>query len=172
MVPTSVVGTAEALLLYSGSQAAFEAHEPTLKALGGSGRYLGPDPGMAALYDLALLDIFYTSMASLVHAFALVGADGVAAETFLPYANEFFALIPGMASTLARQIDEGKHPGDLDNLQMEAVGIEHIAHASRARGIDTSGLLALKSVFDRAIARGHGADSLSSIVEVIKKPAA
>ncbi|WP_437729445.1 NAD(P)-dependent oxidoreductase [Sorangium sp. So ce861] len=172
MVPTNVIGQPEALLLYSGSQAAFEAHLPTLKALGGSAKFLGPDHGMAALYDMALLDIFFSSMAALMHAFALVGADGVPATTFVPFASEFFGFMPGMAEAAARAVDEGKHPGDFDNVRMEAEGIGHIVQASRARGVDTTGIAAIKSIFDRAVAKGHGADSISSIIEVLKRPGA
>lgn len=172
MVPTAVIGQPEALLLCSGASRAFERHRSTLGALGGNIRYLGSDHGMAALYDLALLDIFYSSMGALVHAFALVGADGVAARTFLPFANAFIALLPEMAESMAEMVDDGRHPGTLDNLRMEAVGIEHIVEATRTRGIDASCLLALHGIFGRAIAAGHGGDSFSSIINVLRKEGA
>lgn len=170
MVPTVVVGQPEALLLYSGSPAAFEAHRATLAALGGSGRYLGADPGAAALYDLGLLDLFYTSMAGLVHAFALVGADGVSAASFWPFAREFLALLPAMAESMVSAVDERRYPGELDNIRMEAVALEHIVEASRARRIDAGPPALLKSIFDRAIAAGHGGDSLPSIIEALRRP--
>jgi hypothetical protein len=47
-----------AFLLYSGSRSAFDTHRPVLDSLGES-RYLGADPGLAALHDLALLSGMY-----------------------------------------------------------------------------------------------------------------
>jgi 3-hydroxyisobutyrate dehydrogenase-like beta-hydroxyacid dehydrogenase len=168
MVPTTLIGRPEALLLYSGSERAFATHRSTLAALGGAPRYLGPDPGFAALHDLALLDIFYSSMAAFVHALALVGADGVSAAGFLPFANEFFALLPGMAASMAHDVDARAYPGTLDNLRMEATGIGHILEATHARAIDARGLEVLKSTFDAAIAAGHGSESFASIIEVLR----
>jgi 3-hydroxyisobutyrate dehydrogenase-like beta-hydroxyacid dehydrogenase len=169
MVPTAVIGQPEALVLYSGSSQAFGSHRSTLEALGGSPRYLGTDTRMAALYDLALLDLFYSSMIGFVHGLALVGADGVSAAQFMPLAHEFFALLPGMAATIAAAVDQGEHPGTFDNVRMEAAGLAHIVDAAHARGIDTRTVVAAKSIFDDAVAAGHGNESFSSIIEVLRR---
>src|SRR5262249_38096475 len=56
-IPPSMA-TPQALVLYSGSQSAFEAHRQDLASLGAA-RYLGTDPGLASLYDLALLSAMF-----------------------------------------------------------------------------------------------------------------
>jgi 3-hydroxyisobutyrate dehydrogenase-like beta-hydroxyacid dehydrogenase len=171
MVPTPVIGSPQALLFYSGSRAVFEAHEATLGALGGNNRYLGADHGVAPLYDLALLDVFYSSMAAMVHSLALVGADGVTAKEFLPYIKEFFALLPAMADLVADSVDTGSYPGDVSNLVVEAAGVDHILEASEARGLDSGPLAAVRALMGRAIADGRGGDDFASIIEDIRKPA-
>ncbi|QBD76154.1 NAD(P)-dependent oxidoreductase [Ktedonosporobacter rubrisoli] len=168
LVPTVVIGEPEALIFYSGPQALFEAHQTTLKALGGNSAYLGANPGLAALYDLALLDIFYSSMASIVHAFALVNSENVPAAAFLPYANAFTSILSSIMVTLANNIDNAQHSGEQDNLRMEAEGIAHIIEASQARGLDVSLLKAVKALADRAIAGGHGGDSISRLFDYVK----
>ncbi|MEU5612482.1 NAD(P)-binding domain-containing protein [Streptomyces sparsogenes] len=170
MVPTPVIGSPQALLLYSGSRTAFEAHEATLKALGGNSRYLGADHGVAPLYDLALLNVFYSSMAAMVHSLAMVGADGVTAEEFLPYIKQFFALLPGMADQVAHGIDTGSYPGDLGDLTMEAVGVDHIVEASESRNLDTGPIAAVRALMGRAIADGRGGDGFAAVIEAIRKP--
>ncbi|MER7787788.1 NAD(P)-binding domain-containing protein [Streptomyces sp. NPDC097640] len=170
MVPTPVIGSPQALLLYSGSRTVFEAHETTLKALGGNNRYLGADHGVAPLYDLALLNVFYSSMAAMVHSLALVGADGVTAKEFLPYIKEFFALLPAMADQVADGIDNRDYPGDLGNLTMEAAGVDHILETSEARGLDSGPLAAVRALMGRAIADGRGGDGFASVIEDIRKP--
>ncbi|MDX3226329.1 NAD(P)-dependent oxidoreductase [Streptomyces sp. ME19-01-6] len=170
MVPTPVIGSPQALLFYSGSRAVFEAHEATLKALGGNSRYLGADHGVAPLYDLALLNVFYSSMAAMVHSLAMVGADKVTANEFLPYIKEFFALLPAMADQVADGVDTNSYPGDLGNLGMEAVGVDHILEASESRGLDSGPLAAVRDLMGRAIADGRGGDGFASVIEVIRKP--
>ncbi|WP_369696743.1 NAD(P)-binding domain-containing protein [Streptomyces sp. XD-27] len=61
MVPTPVIGLPEALILFSGGQSAFETHEPTLRALAGNLPFLGTEPGLSAVYDLAMLNVFYST---------------------------------------------------------------------------------------------------------------
>ena len=47
-----VIGTADAVILHSGPQQVFAAHESTLEALG-TVTHLGADHGLASLYDVA-----------------------------------------------------------------------------------------------------------------------
>ena len=58
MTPTPTIGTPAASVLYSGPESIFKVHQPTLASLGGTTSYLGADPGRAAAYDVALLDLF------------------------------------------------------------------------------------------------------------------
>lgn len=167
MVPTVVIGQPEALVLYSGSEVGFEASRSTLSALGGRATFLGTDPGTAALYDLGMLDIFYSTMASLVHAFAFVGADKVNAKEFAPFAQSLIAILPDIIAGMADDLDKGQYPGADGNLRMEAAGIEHIIRASRARGLDVGALESVHGLAERAIAKGHGADGFSSLIEVL-----
>ncbi|MCA1221693.1 hypothetical protein [Streptomyces sp. 8L] len=61
------VGVAWSPLFYGGSRAAFEARGPAPRALGGNSVYLGEDAGAAALHDLSLLGVPWTSPAGAPH---------------------------------------------------------------------------------------------------------
>ncbi|WP_432745785.1 hypothetical protein H7827_15205 [Streptomyces sp. JH002] len=77
----------------------------------------------------------------------------------------------GMGSALAgaaRDVDARHYPGDVGNLAVEATGIGHIIDAVVARGLDASVLRSVKALADRAVARGHGGDDFSRLVEVIR----
>ncbi|MDT0342047.1 NAD(P)-dependent oxidoreductase [Streptomyces litchfieldiae] len=171
MVPVPVVGTPDALILTSGPPKTFEAHRDTLAALGGKVRHLGTDPGLAAAHDLAMLDAFFTGAAGLVHAFALAGAEGISPEDFLSYATEVATLLPAIAAGFASAIGTGEHLGAAGNLRMDAAAIRHIAEVSRAHGLDTSALDSVLALVDRTVAAGHGEDSFSSVIELIRPPA-
>ncbi|MET9705854.1 NAD(P)-dependent oxidoreductase [Streptomyces griseus] len=167
MVPVDVVGSAQALVFHSGDRAAFEAHESSLKALGEPATFLGEDPGLAAAYDMAVLDFFYGAMGGLVHAFALARAEGIDGASLAPYLDTIAGILPPIAAYTAKHVDTRSYASEGANLAMMAASVDHILHTAKDRGLDVSQLAALKGVTDRAIAEGHGPDSWSSIVEVM-----
>ncbi|MFD9795033.1 NAD(P)-dependent oxidoreductase [Streptomyces sp. NPDC059070] len=168
LVPTTVVGTPEALVLYSGDRAVFSAHEGVLGALGGRAVFLGEDPGTAAVYDLAMLDFFFTAMSGLIHAFALAGAEGVKAAELAPHLDTISSILPPLAGAMAGHVDAGEHPGVLGNLTMETANLDHILHLARARGLDVSVLEAVRAIAGRSLAKGHGGDDWSRTVDEVR----
>ncbi|WP_449062563.1 NAD(P)-dependent oxidoreductase [Planomonospora algeriensis] len=170
MTPTPTISGPEAVVLYSGPEEVYRDHLPTLSSLGGTAAYLGADPGRAAAHDVALLDFFWTSMSGLVHAFALASAEGIGARELAPFAKGIGALLPAIVDGFAGHIDDGRHPGDDSTVLSAAASLEHIVHASRARGLDTGVLDAATAVARRAIDIGHGSDSFSRLAEVIGTP--
>lgn len=168
LVPVTVIGTADALLFHSGPRAVYERHESTLKALGGNTVHLGEDHGLAALYDNALLDFFWTSMSGLVHAFALAGADGVKGAELAPYLSALLSIFPPIIEETAAEVDSGAYPGEQAPLVTEAANVDHVIHASTHRGLDVGALSGIKAVLDRAIAKGHGAEGWTATIEAVR----
>ncbi|MEV0254406.1 NAD(P)-binding domain-containing protein [Streptomyces sp. NPDC050732] len=171
MVPVPMIGTPEALIFHSGTRSAYEAYEPTLKALGGQTAYVGEDHGLAAVHDLSVLDFFWTAMHGLVHGFALAASEGVPAAAAAPYMKTLAALLTSVVDGTAAEVDSGKYPGDLDNLTVEAANVRHIVRAAEHRGLDAAALRGVLTAAGRSIDLGHGADTWSSIVEGIRNPA-
>ncbi|MGA4851441.1 NAD(P)-dependent oxidoreductase [Streptomyces sp. G5(2025)] len=171
MVPVPMIGTPQALIFHSGARAAYEKYEGTLKALGGQSAYVGEDHGLAAVYDLSVLDFFWTAMHGLVHGFALAAKDGVRAAALVPYLKANVALLESVVEGTAADVDAGTYPGGLDNLAMEAEGIEHIVHAAEHRGLDAAALRGVLTAARRAVDLGHGADTWTSTIEGIRSPA-
>lgn len=168
MVPTPLIGGPQALVLYSGPHALFDEHRATLAALGGDLDFLGEDVGLAALYDLGMLGVFFTGMTSFLHASALLGADGVPAQRFLPYAERVTAILPATFAALARDVDTGRHAGDEDRLTMDQAALEHIVAASTTREVDATLPATIRSITRRAIARGHGDDGFSRVIDELR----
>ncbi|MFH8988433.1 NAD(P)-dependent oxidoreductase [Streptomyces sp. NPDC017940] len=171
MIPTVMVGTPEALLFYAGDKSAYEEHERVFTSLGGRSAYVGADHGLAAVYDLSMLDFFWTSVSGLVHGYALAAKDGVAAASLAPFLKAHISLLSLMVDETAKDLDAGEYPGDEGNLAMEVEGIEHILHAAELRGLDVSVLRAVRDVARRAVDLGHGADGWSATVVGARNPA-
>lgn len=99
---------------------------------GGDAELLGADTGLAAAYDLGMLDIFFNGLAAFLHASAVVGASGVTAGTFLPYAERMLTLLHGEFASLAAHVDTGRHTGR-GGQPRDGVGLSR-PHRCRERG--------------------------------------
>lgn len=168
MTPTETIGSDAALVLYSGQRDRYDAHLPTLSSLGGRAEYLGEDPGRAAAHDVALLDLFWTSMSGMAHAFALARAEGVTATDIAPLMGGITELLPGIAVVFGAQIAAGEHPGDDSTIASAAAGMAHIVHAAEQRGLETTVLSAALALAQQAIAAGHADDSFSRLAETVE----
>ncbi|MFE2571826.1 imine reductase family protein [Streptomyces mirabilis] len=167
LTPTTTIGGPDAMVLYSGTEAIHAAHRKDLQTLGGSGVYLGPDPGRAAAHDVALLDIFWTAMSGVVHAFALADAEGIPATSLAPFAQAGMRLLPDIVAGFAQRIEQGRHPGDRSSLRSASAGMEHVVAAARARGLDTGVLDAAWRLVRREVDEGHGAEGFSRLAQVL-----
>ncbi|UKY47705.1 NAD(P)-dependent oxidoreductase [Streptomyces inhibens] len=161
------VGNPEMMFLYSGAHTVFEAHRPTLEALGDP-LHLGTDPGLASLYDAALLGLMWSTMTGWLHGTALVGAEKTQATAFTPVAIRWLTAVAGFLTTYAPQVDAGHYPGDDATIDVQIAAIDHLIHAASARGIDNALPELLKTTMERAREAGHGPDSYASVIEVLK----
>lgn len=167
MTPTPTIGTPQAVFLFSGPAELHVEHRPVLEALGGSHTHLGEDIGRAAAYDLALLDIFWTSMAGYTHALALAAAEGVSPRELAPFAEGIGAILPPLFREWADDVESGSYSGEGNPLTSAVSSMAHIVHASEDHGIEAGVMRAAEGLARRTVALGHGADGFSRIAEVL-----
>ncbi|MEU8548517.1 NAD(P)-binding domain-containing protein [Streptomyces roseoverticillatus] len=161
------IGNSAIMLLYSGSSQAFAEYRETLASLGDPVD-LGDDAGVASLYDTALLGVMWATLAGWLQGTALTGADKVDATAFTRVAIRWTAAVNGFMSTYAPRIDAGVYPGDDATLDVHLGAIEHLVHASAARGLDTRLPELLKASIEQAVAAGHGADGYARLIESVR----
>ena len=163
MSPDHTIGGPSAVVIYSGSEDVFRAHEGTLAAIGGSHTHLGADHGRAAGYDLALLDIFWTSMSGLAHAYALAEAEGVSAADLAPFAQGIIGLLPELVTDMAERIDRRSFPADGSSITSNLATMDHIVHAARDRGMDPGPLGAVRPFARAVVDAGHGHENAARL---------
>ncbi|KFZ77573.1 6-phosphogluconate dehydrogenase [Amycolatopsis sp. MJM2582] len=173
MVPPPLVGHPGSLFLYSGPTEVFETHKETLADLGDP-THLGTDPGLAVLYNTALLSMMYSSLNGFLHAAALVGSAGVGAAEFTEIAVDWFlpSVIGGIIKAEAPTIDKGEYPGELASLEMNVTTLKHIIGTSDEQRVDAGIPAGNKELLDRAVAAGFGKSGYSSVIEILKRGAA
>jgi len=161
------IGTPSAQILYGGSEPAFAAQRDVLEVLG-TPVFLGEDAGLAALYDLALLGMMWSTMAGYLQALALVGTEGVTPAQFAPMATAWQSAVGGFLPGIGEQVASGDYATDVSALDINAAGLALLVETSRAQGIDTAVPAVLQELFDRAVAAGHGAHAIASVIEEIR----
>lgn len=173
MTPAPMVGTEAAYVYYSGPEDVLDRHRQALARIGDP-RYLGEDPGLAQLMYQAQLDVFLTTLSSLMHATALLGSAGFAAADAMPELLETVAGVPEMLAVGDEKpgaaIDAGDHPGDLSTATMMGATADHIVAASEAAGIDLALPRAVQGHYRRVVEDGRGGDNWTRIIDGIRDP--
>ena len=158
MAVPPMIGQPGSLVLYSGSRPSFDRHARVLDGLG-TAQYVGADPGLASLYDLALLTAMYGQFAGASHALAMVGPD---------HADALSALLPSWLTATAGLSASGGDDSDSPS-DMQAVAITNIAAASAARGVHGD-LLGHLLIPLRELLGAQAADrDFASLVELVKR---
>ncbi|WP_216205313.1 NAD(P)-dependent oxidoreductase [Amycolatopsis aidingensis] len=169
MAVPPMIGTPQAFILYSGSRAAFDRHRQALDLLADS-RFVGTEPGLAAVYDLALLGGMYGMTMGVLHAFALVRSAGVEPGAFAPLLNEWLGSMSGFVQETAGRVGTGDYAtGVVSNLGMQSAGFGNHLIAAREQGISAELLAPLGPLMERRVAQGHGHEDLSSVIELLGK---
>ncbi|MFI2666409.1 NAD(P)-dependent oxidoreductase [Micromonospora carbonacea] len=170
MAVPSGVGLPQTLLFYGGSRAAFDAHGPTLRVLGGNSVFIGEDPGTASLYDLALLGILWSSFAGALHGFALLASAGVPAGALAPFAESWLThvVVPGIGQA-ARHVDAGRYATDVSTVALNALGLAKMVQASESQGIRPDVMVPIRDLLRERAEDGHGDEALASMIEVIRR---
>lgn len=170
MVPPPLVGQPGSVFLYSGPRDVFDRHRDVLAGLGDP-RFLGTDPGLAVLYNTAMLEMMYTTVNGFLHGAALVGSAGVPAAEFAELALGWFmpvVLDPAWLAETAPDLDAGAYPGEQGDLRMNLNALEHITRTSDEQGVHSAQPRLLRELAELAVARGHGSDNYFSLFEIFK----
>ncbi|MDJ0466433.1 NAD(P)-binding domain-containing protein [Streptomyces sp. H27-C3] len=164
------IGTADAVILYSGPRSAFDLHESALRSLGADTTYLGDDHGLSSLHDVAVLGLMWSVLNGFLQGAALLGAAGVDAATFAPLAQKGIGTVADWLAGDAQQIDDGAYPALDSTIDTHLGAMEHLIHESEFLGVNAELPTFFKALTDRAVAAGHGGNSYAAMIEQFRKP--
>ncbi|MEV2251763.1 NAD(P)-binding domain-containing protein [Streptomyces sp. NPDC050147] len=169
MAVPSGIGTAEAVILLSGAESDFDAHKPTLDALG-TVTHLGADHGLASLYDVAGLAMMWSVLNAWLQGTAMLRTAGVDAATYAPFAQQIATGVATWLPGYAEQIDNGSFPAEVSALETDARAMAHLIEESETVGVNAELPRLIKAMADRAIAAGHGGEQYPVLIEEFVKP--
>jgi 3-hydroxyisobutyrate dehydrogenase-like beta-hydroxyacid dehydrogenase len=169
MAVPEAVGTADAMLAYSGPRPLYEAHESTLDSLG-TGLHLGDDPGLSATHEMATLVLMWGMLDGFLNGAAILGTAGVSATAYLPIARTAIDTVAGWLPGYARQADDGTYPADDGTIDTHLAAMTHVVEESEALGVNAELPRLAKALAERAATAGHGASGYVALVEQFRKP--
>ncbi|MFI0374262.1 NAD(P)-dependent oxidoreductase [Actinomadura sp. 1N219] len=185
------IGTADATLVYSGPRTAFDLHESVLRSLaagtgeasepggtsgtGGTGGvsgtiHLGDDPGLSALYEVAVLSLMWNILNGFLQGAAMLETAGVGAATFASLAEQAIGTVAGWLPGYAQQIDDGAYPALDSTIDTHVGAMEHLVQESESLGVNAEFPRLIKALADRAVAGGRGGDGYAALIEQFRKP--
>ena len=162
-----MIGTPEAMLLYSGASVVYETHRDALELLG-SAHYFGEDAGMAALQDLALLAAMYAMFAGAYQAYAMIGSAGVKAADFSESLGHWLRAMSGLFAGAASMIDSGDYATDVQDLEFTRTALDTIIRASSEAAVGHSVMDSVRELVQRQIADGRGHEHFVRMIESIR----
>jgi 3-hydroxyisobutyrate dehydrogenase-like beta-hydroxyacid dehydrogenase len=169
MAVPPMIGVADsgAYVLYSGSAALFEEHRDTLAVPAGT-RYVGTDPGFAALHDVALLSAMNGMFAGVAHAFALIRREDVAPGAFAPLLVSWLTAMAPAAHQAADQLESGDYrKGVVSNLAMQVAGNATLLRTAEEQGVSAELLRPYLDLMARRLADGHGDEDGTGVIELL-----
>ncbi|GGR26908.1 NAD(P)-dependent oxidoreductase [Streptomyces roseolus] len=169
MTPAVTIGSPAGVFLFSGPSDTYGEHRAVLDALGGTHTHLGDEVSRAAAFDIALLDIFWTSMAGYVHALALADAEGITPRELAPFAVGIAQILPPLFEELAGDVQDGTYSGAINPVTSAVSTMAHIVHAAEDHAIDSGVMRAVEGLARRTVALGHGTDGFSRAAEVLRR---
>ncbi|AVT31474.1 dehydrogenase [Plantactinospora sp. BC1] len=154
-------------VFYSGSTDLFETHRDVLAVPAGT-RYVGADPGFAALHDVALLSAMTGMFAGVAHAFALIRREEIPPRDFAPLLEGWLTGMAPFVRLTAAQLASGDYvTGTGSNLAMMVAANETLLNTAREQGVGTELLTPYLDLMARRLADGHGAESDTGVIDLL-----
>ncbi|XRQ13502.1 NAD(P)-dependent oxidoreductase [Actinomadura welshii] len=156
-----------AYVFYSGSPDAFATHRDTL-AVPAATRYVGEDPGSAALHDVALLSAMTGLFAGVSHAFALMRRTQTAPEEFAALLIEWLTAMTPYANEVATHLETGDYTlGVTSNLAMMVEGNATLLRTAEEQGVSPELLTPFMTLMERRLAAGHNDEGTTGVIDLL-----
>ncbi|MEU3707836.1 NAD(P)-binding domain-containing protein [Streptomyces anulatus] len=164
------VGDGDTLLYYSGDATVFTAHEPVLRVLGGDTVYLGADPDLAALYEMAVGGTLLPALVGFFQGAAALQARGLEAASMMRFTEKWLEMIASVLPVLAGEIDSGDYRQPLSSVNVFVAGAAHDAELGKEAGLDVEWHKPFHELLERAVEAGYGTQSIAALTEILREP--
>ncbi|MFJ6497096.1 NAD(P)-binding domain-containing protein [Streptomyces virginiae] len=174
MATPTMIGVPEAggYVFHSGSRALFETHRAVLEVPAGS-RFVGEDPGHAALHDVALLSAMWGMFAGISHAYALTEGEDIAPKDLAPLLSEWLGAMGFFVGNAAERLTSRDFTsGVVSNLAMQVTGSGTMLRTAEEQGVSSELVLPYVELLRRRLAAdpaAHGGEDTTGAILLLKR---
>ncbi|WP_328790564.1 NAD(P)-dependent oxidoreductase [Streptomyces sp. NBC_00273] len=174
MATPTMIGVPEAggYVFYSGSRALFDSRRAALEVPTGS-RFVGEDPGHAALHDVALLSAMWGMFAGISHAYALIEGEDIAPKDLAPLLSEWLGAMGFFVGNAAERLTSRDFTsGVVSNLTMQVTGSGTMLRTAEEQGVSTELVTPYVDLLRRRLAAdpaAHGGEDTTGAVLLLKR---
>ncbi|MCX5271220.1 NAD(P)-dependent oxidoreductase [Streptomyces virginiae] len=174
MATPTMIGVPEAggYVFHSGSRALFETHRAVLEVPAGS-RFVGEDPGHAALHDVALLSAMWGMFAGISHAYALTEGEDIAPKDLAPLLSEWLGAMGFFVGNAAERLTSRDFTsGVVSNLAMQVTGSGTMLRTAEEQGVSSELVLPYVDLLRRRLAAdpaAHGGEDTTGAILLLKR---
>jgi 3-hydroxyisobutyrate dehydrogenase-like beta-hydroxyacid dehydrogenase len=169
LVTPELVGREASSVLYCGDAGAFSEHAATLSVLG-KAIYLGEEPTLAAVRELAFLSAMFGMFAGYLQAAALLRSQGERVTEVTPAIVALLAEMSALLPETAAQIDSGVYPAPSSNNRMMQRALANVVGGSEQQGVGSELVRPIHALFERAVEAGLGDLDISALVPLLEVP--
>ncbi|MGW6811597.1 NAD(P)-dependent oxidoreductase [Nocardia sp. NPDC055050] len=164
----AAVGDPQTLLYFGGDRDVFDKHAATLRILGGDLEFLGAEPDLAALYESAVGATLLPALLGFLEGAAVLASRGLAASTMVPYSVKWLQMIESLLPVLAGEIDDRDYTRLGSSVELFHTAVADDVRLGAETGVDLSWHAPMHELLDRAVTAGHGAQSITAVIELLK----
>ncbi|AQT72358.1 MULTISPECIES: NAD(P)-dependent oxidoreductase [Streptomyces] len=174
MATPDMIGVPEAggYVFYSGSRALFDTHRATLEVPAGA-RFVGEDPGYAALHDVALLSAMYGLFAGISHAYALTEGEDIAPKDLAPLLSEWLGAMGFFVGNAAERLTSRDFTtGVVSNLAMQVAASGTLLRTAEDQGVSAELIAPYLDLMRRRLTAdpaAHGGEDTAGALLLLKK---
>ncbi|WP_327413799.1 NAD(P)-dependent oxidoreductase [Streptomyces sp. NBC_01233] len=174
MATPTMIGVPEAggYVFYSGSRALFDAHRAVLEVPAGA-RFVGENPGHAALHDVALLSAMWGMFAGISQAYALTEGEDIAPKDLAPLLSEWLGAMGFFVGNAAERLTSRDFTsGVVSNLAMQVAGSATMLRTAEEQGVSTELISPYVDLLRRRLAAdpaAHGGEDTTGAILLLKR---
>ncbi|MER7735793.1 NAD(P)-binding domain-containing protein [Streptomyces erythrochromogenes] len=174
MATPTMIGVPEAggYVFYSGSRALFDTHRATLEVPAGA-RFVGEDPGHAALHDVALLSAMYGLFAGVSHAYALTEGEGIAPKDLAPLLSEWLGAMGFFVGNTAERLTSRDFTaGVVSSLAMQVAASGTLLRTAEEQGVSAELISPYLDLMRRRLTAdpaAHGGEDTAGALLLLRK---
>ncbi|MEU5556630.1 NAD(P)-binding domain-containing protein [Streptomyces globisporus] len=166
----SAVGAESTLLYYSGDRSVFDEFTPTLRVMGGDTVYLGADPDLSALYEMAVGGTLLPSLVGFFQGAAALQAKTGRIELTISNHLTLNRTMEAASRPRAQEIDSGDYSDPASSVNLFLAGSAHDEELGKEANLDAEWHKGFHDLLRRAVDAGHGEHSISALTEVLRTP--